>query len=66
MSLRTLSSSWLIIQACRIAISRYDRPSKPRALARHYNVERLASHIAIDVLEEMLEDQVINPFLCTF
>lgn len=64
MPLVTLSSSWLIIQACRTAINRYERPSTPWAPARHYNVELLASHIAINVLEEMLEGQVINPFLC--
>lgn len=63
MPLTTLSSAWLIIQACRTAINWYDRPSTPWALARHYNVELLAFRIAINVLEEIPEGQVINPFL---
>ena len=63
MPLMTLSSAWLIIQACKTAINRYDRPSTPWALARYHNAELLASHTATNVLEEILEGQVINPFL---
>lgn len=64
MPLMTFISAWLSLQACGAAIKQHDRLSTPHALARYYNVELVAFHVAINnILQEILEGKVIDPLL---